>query len=136
MAEVPGIAEQVEVPFNNCGAAVRKDTREWSVKADLPVLRDSAACAVVDGELWLMGGLNRALGETDSVFVYDIESDSWAAGPALPQKLRGCAAVHEEKVYLFYDRGLLVRDSTGWVDVAITAGGVGVRCAPGSIFLG
>ena len=108
----------------------------WSVKADLPVLRDSAACAVVDGELWLMGGLNRALGETDSVFVYDIESDSWAAGPALPQKLRGCAAVHEEKVYLFYDRGLLVRDSTGWVDVEITAGGVGVRCAPGSIFLG
>ena len=54
-------------------------------EAGLPAPRGLAAsAAVVDGKLWLMGG-SPTYTAGDSVFVYDIASDSWAVGPALPR---------------------------------------------------
>ena len=70
----------------------------WSVKGDLPwvkpcIERYSAGSAVVDGKLWLVGGLvteeDEGIGQepTASVSIYDPSLDSWAAGPPLPRPL-------------------------------------------------
>ena len=58
----------------------------WTVKADLPAARGAAAGAVHDGRLWLIGG-DIEFEPTASVIIYDIDSDSWAAGPALPRPI-------------------------------------------------
>ena len=64
----------------------------WTVKADLPASRHSAASVVHEGRLWLIGG-EIDDEPTASVIIYDIASDSWAVGPALPRPIaRGRAA--------------------------------------------
>ena len=58
----------------------------WTVKADLPASRHSAASVVHEGRLWLIGG-EIDDEPTASVIIYDIASDSWAVGPALPRPI-------------------------------------------------
>ena len=58
----------------------------WTVKADLPASRDSAASVVHEGRLWLIGG-DIDDEPTASVIIYDFAIDSWAAGPALPHPI-------------------------------------------------
>ena len=59
------------------------DKFAWTVKKDLPVALHSAASAVVDGKVWLIGGSNWHNQSTD-VFIYDPEGDTWSNGPPLP----------------------------------------------------
>ena len=54
----------------------------WTVKADLPVVRHSAASVTHDGKLYLIGGYVNWQASS-SVLVYDTTLDSWTAGPAL-----------------------------------------------------
>ena len=74
----------------------------WTVKADLPAERYTAASAVVDGKLWVMGGIENEEEEwTDSVLVYDIASNTWEAGTPLPRPMASCpAAVHDGELHL------------------------------------
>jgi hypothetical protein len=107
----------------------------WSVKAGLPAPRGLAAsAAVVAGKLWLMGG-SPTYTAGDSVFVYDIARDSWAAGPALPRPLALCrATVHDRQIYLFGHDGILRHGNAGWV--AAEAGPVDSSGSFESILLG
>ena len=107
----------------------------WSVRADLPAERGLAAsAAAVDGKLWLMGG-SPTYTAGDSVFVYDIARDSWAAGPALPRPLALCrATVHDRQIYLFGHDGILRHGNAGWV--AAEAGPVDSSGSFESILLG
>ena len=107
----------------------------------------SAASAVVDGKIWLMGGKlhedDDEAGEyefadvTDTVVVYDPTNDSWEAGPALPHGVSGhTATVHDGEVHLLSGEGaVFVYRSGAWEGG--TAGDHGYAAvARGSILLG
>ena len=85
----------------------------WTVKADLPAERHGAACAVVDGNLWLMGGRTNPT-PLSSVIIYDVATDTWAAGPELPRRNCSCrAAVHDGELHLTDHDGVYSRDARG-----------------------
>ena len=54
----------------------------WDVRASNSIARGEAALAATTGKLWLIGGEQSGAGR--SVEVYDIATDTWSAGPALP----------------------------------------------------
>jgi hypothetical protein len=57
----------------------------WTTVTPAPLARFEANGAVVGGELWVMGGFtSKALDVTQSVDIYDPETDTWRAGPELP----------------------------------------------------
>ena len=57
----------------------------WVEATPCPVARFEASGAVVEGELWVMGGfLSSALDVTPSVDIYDPSTDQWRPGPVLP----------------------------------------------------
>jgi N-acetylneuraminic acid mutarotase len=57
----------------------------WSEAAPCPLARFEASGAVVDGQLWVLGGFTSAtLLVTRQVDVYDPAADAWRAGPDLP----------------------------------------------------
>jgi N-acetylneuraminic acid mutarotase len=58
----------------------------WSAAAPCPLARFEANGAVVDDQLWVMGGFSSAtLQVTRQVDIYDPGADSWRAGPDLPE---------------------------------------------------
>ena len=63
----------------------------WTVKADLPVQRFNAASVVHEGRLWLIGGMEDWQ-FSNSVIIYDIDTNSWGPGPALPHADQGTRA--------------------------------------------
>ena len=97
----------------------------WTVKADLPAARWSAASAVVNGKLWLMGGCLAGVLATPSVIIYDPVTDAWVAGPELPREAqkppRGAgfcrAAVLDGVVHVTSSVGTWRYDGTAWVEV-------------------
>jgi N-acetylneuraminic acid mutarotase len=57
----------------------------WSEAAPCPVPRFEAMAAVVNGEVWVMGGfLSSALDVTTRIDIYDPSRDAWRLGPELP----------------------------------------------------
>jgi hypothetical protein len=57
----------------------------WTVAAPNPIARFEANGAVVDGELWVLGGFTSAdLQVTSRVDIYDPAGDVWRPGPDLP----------------------------------------------------
>lgn len=67
----------------------------WSQGAPLPAGRHHAALAAHDGALYLTGGYPDVAGAwvpIDAMFIYDIGSDIWTAGPTMPEP-RGAHAV-------------------------------------------
>ena len=63
-------------------------TNSWSTGASMPTPRSSAASAVVDGKLYVVGGnTNNGVnngGAVSTVEIYDPASNSWTTGPAEP----------------------------------------------------
>lgn len=76
----------------------------WRAIAAAPTPRQQAAAAVVDGRLWVAGGLTGSTtpAATDRVEAYDPAIDSWNGAPALPFPLHHAMAVnyHNELVVL------------------------------------
>jgi N-acetylneuraminic acid mutarotase len=73
-------------------------TSTWSAAAPLATRRNAAAAAVVDGKLYVIGGRAPGIRASDqtslaSVEVYDPATNTWRAGPDLPQARSGAAAV-------------------------------------------
>jgi len=57
----------------------------WTAVTECPVPRFEALGAVLDGELWVMGGfLSTKLDVTKRIDIYDPRSDTWRLGPELP----------------------------------------------------
>ncbi len=71
----------------------------WRAKAAAPTARQEVASAVLDGRIWVVGGLTAA-DATGKVETYDPSSDRWAPGPDLP------IALHHHALAVF--RGELV----------------------------
>jgi N-acetylneuraminic acid mutarotase len=57
----------------------------WTEVTPCPIPRFEASGAVVDGELWVMGGfLSTSLDVTKRIDIYDPSTDRWRLGPELP----------------------------------------------------
>ena len=83
-----------------------------------------------------IGGRDEMFQTVGTVAIYDIASDSWATGPALPRATSACAAVHEGELYLVCSdgSGVLAYRGAGWVRVQSSPPLGGPAC--GSILLG
>ncbi len=60
---------------------------EWEARAPLPVPRNSAAGAVLGGELFVISGRTVANGNTPVCHAYDPQADKWRETAPLPQPL-------------------------------------------------
>jgi N-acetylneuraminic acid mutarotase len=101
--------------FNDHIDSVRNEvfdpvTRQWSLRADAPTLRNSAASAVIDGKIYVVGGrqfLKNADGSPRQVNVanlevYDPSLDRWEKRASMPQAQGGLAATAANgKLYVF-----------------------------------
>lgn len=84
-------------------------TRQWSTRAPAPTARNSAAAAVIDGKIFVVGG-RRFAGMENSVArqvnfsnleVYDPKTDTWAIKSPMPQGQGGLgAAVVDDDLYV------------------------------------
>jgi N-acetylneuraminic acid mutarotase len=101
--------------FNDHIDSVRNEvfepmTRQWSARADAPTPRNSAASAVIDGKIYVVGGrqfFKNADGTTRQVNVpnlevYDPNLDRWETRKPMPQAQGGLAATSlNGKLYVF-----------------------------------
>jgi N-acetylneuraminic acid mutarotase len=83
-------------------------TNTWSRRRDMPIAKTHLTAAVVGRSVWFAGGFN---GQhpgpvSDEVWRYDLDSDTWTAGPALPDK-RGAGALVAIGSRLHYFGGYL-----------------------------
>ena len=83
---------------------------KWSVRAPLPTPRNSAAGAVLNGEIFVVSGRTIAMSNTPVCEVYNPKTDSWRTIAPLPEPLRQsaprgqgglAAAAFKGKVYAF-----------------------------------
>ena len=78
------------------------------------------ACAVVQNQLWVMGGCRTA-----TVEIMDITTKVWRNGPDLPthDMYGGQAVVYREELYAVHDEGQVWRlTGDGWETVANITG--------------
>lgn len=79
VATVLGIVRPGDDPSGKASA------RPWRDGAALMQDRDDFGTAVVNGRIWVIGGMTGGRGnKLDSVEVYDPDQDSWSSGPAMP----------------------------------------------------
>ena len=88
----------------------------WTVKADLPAERESAASIIYEGKIWLIGGYANGA-PTSSVLIYDIDADLWGPGPALPRAAASVrAATLNGEIYVTDGAGTLIYRNATWVE--------------------
>ena len=71
------------------------ETREWAaLEAPAELRRRDAGIALVDGEIWVAGGIvdRRAVTRVD---IYNIDARAWRRGPDLPEARAGHALVYD-----------------------------------------
>jgi non-specific serine/threonine protein kinase len=81
-ASEPPIAAAPKLPAN----------LDWQKVADLPFRRQYAASTVVDGKLWIFGGIASGSSSTTTK-IYDPGTNRWSTGPGLPLALHHFTAV-------------------------------------------
>ena len=64
----------------------------WERAAPLPLARNSAACAALDGAIHVISGRTVAGGPTPAHHIYDAREDRWRDGPPFPDARGGLAA--------------------------------------------
>ena len=91
------------------------DPGEWGRRAQLLAPVSELALAELNRKLYLLGGYPATRQTVPLVQIYDIASDSWELGPALPQpNNHGMAASVNGKVYLI--GGQTTADDPSYVD--------------------
>lgn len=101
----------------------------WKSRAAAPTARQEVASAVLDGRVWVIGGITTA-GASALVETYDPATDRWAGGPSLPLGLHHAAAtVYRGEIVVvggfvaaasLYDRAsdrVLALRAGAWVDL-------------------
>ena len=75
-------------------------TSNWEVLSNLPEPRSHICAAVVDGMLYVIGGISNS-GFLSSVAIYDPSNDQWSSGTALPEvNSAACAVTYDDKIYV------------------------------------
>lgn len=101
--EAQAAADQAAVRYgmphlNECNMHMQP----WQELGTLPTSVQQGATAVVNGRIWVAGGLTGDGAPTDRTFYYDPVVGSWFTGPALPMALNHAMAVdyHNELVVI------------------------------------
>lgn len=77
-------------------------TDTWDTGAPAPTARNSAAGAVIDGELYVAGGRTVSGGNVAHLEIYDPQEDKWRTAAPMPQAQGGLAAAAVKgKLYAF-----------------------------------
>ncbi len=83
-------------------------TDTWTQKADMPVPRSSNSTCIVDGKIYIIGGVaaNRKQWRLDSVDIYDTATDTWTEAKSM-NHARGGASVSivNGKIYVMGGMG-------------------------------
>ena len=82
----------------------------WQTVTKIPEPRAGAAAVELDGEIYVIGGRSQTSRATNSVFLYDPESNTWSDGDDAPAALKNertnaAAAVLDGKIYVIGGRG-------------------------------
>jgi hypothetical protein len=67
---------------------LKQPTTGWRETAKPPFQRRALAVAESQGKIYAIGGMDHQNKTSDAVDVYDPQSDSWSAGPAIPTESR------------------------------------------------
>jgi N-acetylneuraminic acid mutarotase len=81
--------------------AAQEPETGWSERAPMELPRSEASVAELNGKIYFLGGYPGGRITSDSVQVYDTQSDTWELGPPLPIPLHHTmAAVANGKLYI------------------------------------
>lgn len=73
----------------------------WQSGPDAPFARLEMAAAVLDGRVWLAGGLDPAGAAVDALSSFDPAAGTWSEGPPLPEAVHHAAlASDDDRLYL------------------------------------
>lgn len=97
---------------------------QWE-KVDVPFKTRALAVEAHNNQLVVVGGLKEDGGPTDEVYIYDLKTNQWSAGPAVPavggMKAFGCSttAVAGHVLTSTYDGGIyqLAKDNSSWAKI-------------------
>ena len=118
------------------------DTTKWTLKARMPSSRSAAASVVYNGKIIVLGGtLGKYVNDkfeyqpTDSVVVYDPQTNTWAVGAPLPEPRASCRAVeHAGSIILIGGGGPpLEFKNNKWNELPDVPGGTPHACSIGLI---
>ncbi|MBS4034202.1 MAG: T9SS type A sorting domain-containing protein [Ignavibacterium sp.] len=90
-------------------------TNEWILKNPMPTARNNLACALLDGKIYVLGGMqvNNSVVNWNglkSFEVYDLVTETWSTLPDMPRYRWGLSVVaFENKIYVLGGRSLDVR---------------------------
>src|SRR5262245_10425130 len=95
----------------------------WQTLAPMPAARQEVATAVLGERVYVIGGFDSAGQSTDSVFVYNPQSNTWSAAASLPiVNNHGAAAVANGRLFAFggVSNRAFVYDPAGnaWSEIA------------------
>lgn len=113
----------------------------WTVRTPMPLgtERGSSGVGVVDGRIWVAGGLRA--GSRNDVSVYDPVANTWSDGPPMPQlRDHACSGVIDGKLYVVGGRNLIptqpeanlyeLTPGVGWVErTPMPTARAGAACA-------
>jgi uncharacterized protein (TIGR03437 family) len=75
---------------------------EWRTLAPVPSLRQEVSTAVLEGKIYVIAGFNASGGNTNTVEVYDPNTNQWATAAPLPIATNhNAAAVVNNRLYAF-----------------------------------
>jgi N-acetylneuraminic acid mutarotase len=76
-------------------------SNSWSVGTPLPTGRAELGAAVLNGQIFAIGGVAEGAGTTNLVEVYDPVAGTWSAAPPLPApRVSAAVAVRDGKIYV------------------------------------
>jgi len=99
----------------------KPSTGEWILKNPMPTDRNTLSCALLDGKIYVAGGLHCINGVPNynglkTFEVYNIATETWSTLPDMPTYRWGLSVVaFDGKIYVFGGRGLVNRPTA--VDV-------------------
>jgi len=92
-----------------------QQAQQWQQRPNLPIAVQQFTTAVVNGRIWVVGGLTEAAQASARVFYYDPVLEKWFDGPPLPRPLNHAMAVA-------YHNALVVVG--GWIPVGAKVRGI------------
>ena len=118
------------------------DTTKWTLRASMPKSRKSAASVVYDGKIMVLGGTGEEYVNdkleyqpTDSVVVYDPQTNTWAEDTPLPEPRASCKAVAQGGSIILIGGGgpPLEFKNNKWNELPDVPGGTPHACSIGLI---
>ncbi|MGB3401558.1 MAG: kelch repeat-containing protein [Microcoleaceae cyanobacterium] len=104
-------------PFSGAvdnAAVFDPDTASWSTLTDMPTPRGGATAQVLNGEIYVIGGLGANGASVDTVEIFDPVTGQWSSGTDLQTRRDNPgSAVVDDMLYVFGGR---TRNSDGFVE--------------------